>query len=166
TSASHGTHQVFIGLGANLGEPRQRVLLALEALAANPALRLMARSSLYASAPVGVIAQPDFINAVALIETSLGAESLLAALLEEERRAGRVRAERYGPRVLDIDILLFDDQLIESETLTVPHPRMHERSFVLQPLLEIAPEVVIPGKGPAAEWLARVTDQRCVRLPA
>jgi len=163
THASERLHRAYIGLGANLDSPARQLKAALEALAAMPALEVVACSSLYASSPVGVIEQPDFINAVALIETPHSPHELLAVLLEAERAAGRVRKERFGPRTLDIDILLFDDLQLDDPALTVPHPRMHERAFVLKPLLELAPDVLIPGRGPAVKWLETVADQRCER---
>ena len=161
TNASPRAHRAFIGLGGNLDSPRPRVLAVFDALAAMPGVALLARSSLYASSPVGVIDQPDFINAVAEIDTTLEPVALLEALLAIEHHAGRVRGERFGPRTLDIDILLFDDVMLDVPHLTLPHPRMHERAFVLRPLLEIAPDALIPGKGRAASLLESVTHQMC-----
>ncbi len=161
THASTRPARAFIGLGGNLDSPRPRLLAAFDAIAALPGVLLIARSSLYASSPVGLIDQPDFINAVALVETTLPPQTLLDALLSIERDAGRVRLTRFGPRTLDIDILLYDDRVLDEPSLTLPHPRMHERAFVLKPLVEIAPEVIIPGVGAARDLLPQVAHQQC-----
>lgn len=153
-----------IGLGANLNDPAAQVEYALAELGRLPATRVVARSSLYASAPVGYVDQPDFINAVAQIETALAPRALLAALLDIEHRHGRERSFRNAPRTLDLDLLLYGDAHFHEEGLTLPHPRMHERAFVLQPLMEIAPGAVIPGRGRAANWLAHCADQSVVVL--
>jgi 2-amino-4-hydroxy-6-hydroxymethyldihydropteridine diphosphokinase len=156
--------KAFIGLGANLGDPEAQVRRALAALAELPGTRLLAASSLYRSAPVGVIAQPDFINAVAAAETTLTARALLEALLAAERRFGRRRDFPGAPRTLDLDLLLYGDRVIAEPGLVVPHPRMHERAFVLAPLAEIAPDVAIPGKGRAGALLAACTDQKIEKI--
>ena len=154
-----------IGLGANLNDPAAQVEYALAELDRLPDTRLIARSSLYASAPVGYVDQPDFINAVAQVETSLAPLALLAALLDIEHRHGRERSFRNAPRTLDLDLLLYGDAHFHEDGLTLPHPRMHERGFVLLPLLEIAPDAVIPGHGRAADWLAGCADQNVTVLP-
>lgn len=154
-----------IGLGANLNDPAAQVEYALTELDRLPATRLLARSSLYASAPVGYVDQPDFINAVAQIETSLAPRALLAALLDIEHRHGRERSFRNAPRTLDLDLLLYGAAHFHEEGLTLPHPRMSERGFVLLPLLEIAPDTAIPGRGRAADWLAACAEQ-CVVVVA
>lgn len=156
----------YIGLGANLGEPAEQVRSALAALGALAGLRLVAASSLYRSAPVGYAAQPDFVNAVAEIITLLDPAPLLAELLAIERRLGRARTFPNAPRTLDLDLLLYADRIIEEPGLVVPHPRMHERAFVLAPLLEIAPDLVIPGRGTVAALLAMCKDQSVERLGA
>ncbi len=156
--------KAFIGLGANLGDPEAQVRRALAALADLPGTRLVTASSFYRSAPVGVVAQPDFINAVAEIETALGARALLEALLAAERRFGRRRDFPGAPRTLDLDLLLYGDRVIAEPGLVVPHPRMHERAFVLAPLAEIAPDVAIPGKGRAGALLAACTDQKIEKI--
>ncbi len=147
----------FVALGSNLAKPAEQVLHALNALAALPDTRVLARSALYLNAPVGYAEQPDFINAVAHIETRLTAHGLLDALLQIEHQFGRERSFRNAPRVIDLDLLIYADLQCHDTGLTLPHPRMHERAFVLVPLLEIAPQVVIPGRGPAADHL---TDAR------
>jgi len=154
-----------IGLGANLNDPAAQVEYALAELGRLPGTRLIARSSLYASAPVGYVDQPDFINAVAQVETSLAPRALLLALLDIEHRHGRERSFRNAPRTLDLDLLLYGDAHFHEEALTLPHPRMCERGFVLLPLLEIAPDTVIPGRGRAADWLSACADQHVAVLP-
>ena len=154
----------WVGLGSNLAAPRKQLESALAGLAALPATRVLRVSSFYRTAPVGYAGQPDFINAVAAIETGLAPRALLEALLDIERRHGRIRTIANGPRTLDLDLLLHGDQRIDEPGLTLPHPRMHERAFVMVPLAEIAPELAIPGRGVAAD-LARalVGSQRVER---
>jgi 2-amino-4-hydroxy-6-hydroxymethyldihydropteridine diphosphokinase len=154
-----------IGLGANLNDPAAQVEYALAELDRLPGTRLLARSSLYASAPVGYVDQPDFINAVAQVETTLAPRALLAALLDIEHRHGRERSFRNAPRTLDLDLLLYGNAHFHEEGLTLPHPRMSARAFVLLPLLEIAPDTVIPGHGRADGWLAGCSDQNVTVLP-
>lgn len=154
----------YIGLGSNLADPRAQVSRALQALNGLPHTRLLAQSSLYRSAPVGYLDQPDFINAVAKVETSLVPHDLLDALLELERENGRTREFKDAPRTLDLDLLLYADLQHHEHGLTLPHPQMHKRAFVLLPLLEIAPECVIPGIGSAREALAQCGGQQLERL--
>ena len=156
--------RAFIALGSNLAEPEVQVNQAFAALAQLPQSRLLAQSSLYRSAPVGYAEQADFINAVAHIETGLAPHDLLQSLLGIERTFGRVRDFRNAPRTLDLDLLLYADLMFHEPGLTLPHPRMHERAFVLLPLVEIAPECEIPGKGKARDWLMRVSDQTITRV--
>jgi 2-amino-4-hydroxy-6-hydroxymethyldihydropteridine diphosphokinase len=150
-------HLCFIGLGSNLGEPGEQLRLALRDIDALPGTRLLARSALYCSAPVGYLDQPDFVNAVAKIATTLTPQALLSALLHIERRHGRERTFHNAPRTLDLDVLLYDDLLLHEQGLTIPHPQMHLRAFVLQPLLEIAPDCAIPAIG-----LAQLAMQGCL----
>ncbi|MFN4147938.1 MAG: 2-amino-4-hydroxy-6-hydroxymethyldihydropteridine diphosphokinase [Rhodocyclaceae bacterium] len=154
----------YVALGANLGEPEKTVRAAIWALQELPRARLLKCSSLYRTAPVGLKHQPDFINAVAMLETAWSPNELLARLFEIEARFGRVRSIRNAPRTLDLDLLLCGDQMIESAELTLPHPRMTERAFVLVPLTEIAPQLTIPGRGPLSALLPQVADQRIERL--
>ena len=135
------------------------------ALAALPSTRLTAKSSLYRSAPVGYADQPDFINAVAALETALAPRTLLDALLALERGQGRVRDFPNAPRTLDLDVLLYGELQWHEHGLTIPHPRMHERAFVLLPLTEIAPQCVIPGRGKAADLLRALDASGATRLP-
>ena len=156
----------YVGLGSNLGGPagdaRAQVLSAIEELASLPRTRLAARSGLYRSAPVGYRAQPEFVNAVVRLETGLAPVELLEELLALERRHGRERSFRDAPRTLDLDLLLYGGVAISSGRLTLPHPRMHQRAFVLAPLVEIAPDAVIPARGAAADLL-RACSARDVR---
>jgi 2-amino-4-hydroxy-6-hydroxymethyldihydropteridine diphosphokinase len=138
-----------VALGSNLADPQAQVNRGFDEIAALPHTRLIARSRLYRTAPVGYADQPDFVNACALVETSLAPRALLDALLAVEKRHGRVRGIPNGPRTLDLDIVVYGDCVIDEPGLKVPHPRAHERAFVLEPLLDVWPDAVIPGKGPA-----------------
>lgn len=158
------THIAHIGLGANLADPEKQVRAALDELAAAPGIVLERKSSLYRTAPIGYDNQPDFINAVARVRTTLEPQALLDALLDIERTHGRVREFLNAPRTLDLDVLLYEDRVINTDTLNVPHPRAHLRAFVLLPLLEVSPDVVIPGIGPASAWLAHCQDQPIQRI--
>ena len=158
----------YIALGANLSDPVNQIRRGIEALASLPQTRLTRASSLYRTAPVGVRGQPDFVNAVAAVDTTLAAEVLLAALLAIEAEFGRVRREGVEPRTLDLDLLLYGElsgRFAGPPELIVPHPRLHLRAFVLVPLLEIAPTVAIPGRGRAAAWGPAVAGQAIERLP-
>lgn len=157
-------HRAYVALGSNLSQPDAQVNQAFDALARLPDTSLVARSSLYRSAPVGYADQPDFINAVACIETRLAPHDLLQSLLGIEHEFGRVREFRNAPRTLDLDLLLYDDLQFHEPGLTLPHPRMHERAFVLLPLLEIDPNCAIPGRGAARDWLAQCDDQSIIRV--
>ncbi|THF55378.1 2-amino-4-hydroxy-6-hydroxymethyldihydropteridine diphosphokinase [Pseudothauera rhizosphaerae] len=159
-----GPVRAYIAFGANLGEPAAAFEFACTRIAALPGTRVTARSALYRSAPVGVSGQPDYINAVIGVDTTLPAADLLAALLAIEEAAGRTRDYHQAPRTLDLDLLLYGDAEIHLPQLHVPHPRMHRRAFVLLPLAEIAPQAVIPGHGPVAALLPGVADQTISRL--
>lgn len=149
----------YVGLGANLGEPQRALREALAALARLPATRVVGSSAFWRSAPVDA-GGPDYVNAVAQLETGLDAFALLAVLQAIERAAGRERPYRNAPRTLDLDLLLYGSARIASATLTVPHPRLRERAFVLRPLAELAPQLVSTAD------LAAVADQRIAPLPA
>lgn len=157
------TTRAFIGLGANLGFARDAVLNALADLSHLPQTEFVAASALYRSAPVEG-GGPDYINAVAELETALPALELLHLLLAIEVRYGRVRTERNAPRTLDLDLLLYGDTVSASPELTLPHPRMAERAFVLRPLAELAPDLVVPGHGRVDSLLPAVADQDAERL--
>ena len=157
--------EAFVALGANLGEPRKALEIALAAMDALEGVKVKKASSFYRTAPVDS-SGPDYVNAVALVETTLTPEVLLTELFKIEDVAHRVRPAgvHNAPRTLDLDLLLFGDETRDTAFLKLPHPRMHERAFVLVPLLEIAPECVIPGKGPASQFLPGVRDQAIERL--
>nr|WP_279237543.1 2-amino-4-hydroxy-6-hydroxymethyldihydropteridine diphosphokinase [Dyella sedimenti] len=153
-------------MGSNLGDARGHVLGALDALARLPGVRVLARSPLYLTPPWGVLEQPPFVNAVAHVDTVLAPQELLDALLVIERAAGRVRdGERWGPRTLDLDVLHMDGVEQADERLTLPHPRIHERAFVLLPLNDLAPGLELPGQGRVAELLAALDTAGLERLP-
>jgi len=154
----------YVGLGANLGEPRRQLTEALTAMSGLPETRLAAHSSFYRTAPVGNENQPEFLNAVAALDTRLAPGVLLEGLQGIERRHHRERPFANAPRTLDLDLLLFGEEQIARPGLTVPHPRMHERAFVLQPLLELAPAISIPGKGRASAFLAACASQKVERI--
>ncbi|HKB84085.1 MAG TPA: 2-amino-4-hydroxy-6-hydroxymethyldihydropteridine diphosphokinase [Burkholderiales bacterium] len=148
--------EAFVGLGANLENPLHQVRQAISELDAIDRTRMVAVSSLYRSAPVGYADQPDFINAVAKVQTGLSPRELLDALHAVENRHGRRRSVRNAPRTLDLDLLLYAKLAVCEEGLTLPHPRMHERAFVLLPLAEIAPDAHLPGYAPLSQLLAQV----------
>ena len=158
-------HTAFIGLGSNLANPGRQVLQALQAIGELPHTKVLAASSLYCSKPIGFLQQPDFINAVAKVETELTPRALLDTLLGLERARGRTREFRNAPRTLDLDILLYDDLRYHEPGLTIPHPQMHLRAFVLRPLLEIAPDCIIPGVGPVAEVMKGCQEQQLEVIP-
>lgn len=147
------SHIAYIGLGSNLEDPVQQLLTALTELDQLEQCQLVAQSSLYSSKPVGPQDQPDFVNAVAKLTTELTPLVLLDRLQELEQNHRRIRERHWGPRTLDLDLLLYDDDFITNPRLIVPHAHMHERGFVLLPLQEIAPEISIPGKGLVTEIL-------------
>ena len=154
----------FIALGSNLDDPSAQIQRALRSLAALPQTRLARASSFYRNPPVGYLDQPDFVNAVAMIETGLAPRELLEHLLAIERGHGRARTFANAPRNLDLDIALYGDRVIAEADLIVPHPRLCERAFVLLPLAEIAPDTVVPGRGRVASLLAAVDATGMVKL--
>ena len=158
------THTACVALGANIGEPLRQIEAGFAALAALPGTRLLLRSSLYRSAPVGYADQPDFINAVAMIETALAPHALLDALLEIERAHGRVREFPNAPRTLDLDIVIYDDVVLQEPGLTIPHARMLERAFVMVPLAEIAADILVPGHGRVRDLADRVDAASVAQL--
>ncbi|MCS0590573.1 2-amino-4-hydroxy-6-hydroxymethyldihydropteridine diphosphokinase [Massilia norwichensis] len=154
----------WVGIGANLGDAQANVLDALERLTWSPGVRLLRASSLYRTAPIDSSGD-DYVNAVAEVDTLLSARALLAVLLDIEQAHGRERPYRNAPRTLDLDLLLYDDEVIaDAPALLVPHPRMHERAFVLAPLAELAPALQIPGRGRVAELLPLVAEQAIERM--
>ena len=148
----------FVGIGSNLGEPERQIAAALEQLAAEEGIELVAVSTLEETEPVGYLDQPNFLNGAARIETELPARELLERLLAIESRLGRVRGEglRFGPRTIDLDLLVYGQERIDEPGLAVPHPRLAERRFALEPLAELAPELEIPGLGPVQALLSEL----------
>ena len=153
----------FVGLGSNLGDRAAEIDRACAEIAVLPTTTLLARSTLYASAPLDAPGG-EYLNAVAHVRTALAPLELLHALQAIELRHGRVRPFAGAPRTLDLDLLLYGDVVLASDELTLPHPRLHERAFVLVPLAEIAPECRIPGKGRVRDLCAAVTGQRVAKL--
>ncbi len=162
TSAS--AERVFVGLGANLGDARATLASALQALDDHPAITRVATSSLYRTAPVDA-SGPDYLNAVAELCTNLSPLELLQALHAIEADHGRLRAHLNAPRTLDLDLLLFGDREVDHPVLTLPHPRLHLRAFVLEPLAQISPDLAHPRLGPLRDWRADTADQTIARLP-
>jgi 2-amino-4-hydroxy-6-hydroxymethyldihydropteridine diphosphokinase len=154
----------YIGIGSNLDQPASHVVLAFEDLGRIPDTTVVKRSSLYRSAPMGYADQPDFVNAVAEIETTLPASRLLAELKAIEARHGRQRSFRNAARPLDLDILLYGELTMSLAHLTLPHPRMHERAFVMKPLYEVAPHALIPGVGAVKDYVEKTSDQKAERI--
>jgi 2-amino-4-hydroxy-6-hydroxymethyldihydropteridine diphosphokinase len=149
--------RAYVGLGANLGDRERTLRAAVDALAAEDGIEVVAVSTLRATDPVGVGDQPRFLNGAAELETTLAARELLDRLLAVEQRFGRVRVPgEHGPRTLDLDLLLYGDEELDEPGLTVPHPRLHERMFVLEPLAELAPGLVVPGRGEVESLLSGV----------
>ncbi len=146
--------RAYVGLGANLGDRAETLTRAIALLAQRPAIEVFAVSSFRETDPVGYLDQPRFLNAAAALDTSLSPQELLGALLEVERELGRVReGPRYGPRTVDLDLLLMDDLVLEEPGLELPHPRLHERGFALEPLAELDPALVVPGHGAVRQLL-------------
>jgi 2-amino-4-hydroxy-6-hydroxymethyldihydropteridine diphosphokinase len=149
--------RAYVGLGANLGPREVTLLRAVDLLAAEEGIEVLAVSRLRETDPVGVVEQPRFLNGAALVETTLEPRELLAVLLRVERELGRVRdGEQWGPRTIDLDLLLYGGEVVDEPGLRVPHPRLHERRFALEPLAELDPELEIPGRGRVSEALARL----------
>jgi 2-amino-4-hydroxy-6-hydroxymethyldihydropteridine diphosphokinase len=147
--------RAYVGLGANLGDRAATMRAALEQLSAEPGIEVVAVSSFRETEPVGITDQPRFLNAAAAVETEVAPRELLDRLLGIERRLGRTReGPRFGPRTIDLDLLVYGDRRIDEPGLEVPHPRLHERLFALEPLAELDPQLVVPGHGPLAEIVA------------
>jgi 2-amino-4-hydroxy-6-hydroxymethyldihydropteridine diphosphokinase len=149
--------RAFVGLGANLGAREETIGRAVELLAQEPDIDVVAVSDLRETDPVGVLDQPRFLNGVVALETELRPHALLDVLLRIERDLGRVRdGTRWGPRTIDLDLLVYGDEVVDEPGLRVPHPRLHERRFALEPLAELAPELLIPGSGKISDLLDRL----------
>lgn len=160
------TETVYIGIGSNIGEAEENCRSALAAVSRLPSTENLTASSLYKTEPVGEKNQPWFINCVARIETRLSPDELLTALLEIEKKMGRIRRGKWGPRIIDLDILFFGTRTVSTPSLTIPHPEAHRKRFVLLPLLEIDPSFVHPGlKEPCADLLKDLGQgQECIRI--
>ncbi|MDR1854746.1 MAG: 2-amino-4-hydroxy-6-hydroxymethyldihydropteridine diphosphokinase [Azoarcus sp.] len=157
--------RAYVAFGANLGDPLAMLEYAVQALDALPDTRVVARSSCYRSAPQGVPdTQPDYVNAVLALDTALAPQALLDALLAIEAAGGRQREKPLAARPIDLDLLLYGDATLATPTLTLPHPRLHQRAFVLVPLAEIAPDAVVPGIGAVTAMLEKVRDQHIARI--
>lgn len=156
--------RAYVGLGSNLDDPVHQIERAVGLLAKRPGIRSVRLSRMFRSAPWGPIAQPDFVNAVVEIDGSIAARPLLETLLEIEIAMGRERRERWGPRRIDLDLLWHEAGPVEADGISVPHPRLHERAFVLKPWSELAPDCVVPGQGRVADLLARVDCSGLVPL--
>jgi 2-amino-4-hydroxy-6-hydroxymethyldihydropteridine diphosphokinase len=146
----------FVGIGSNLGDREGNLRQAVELLSAEDGIDVVAVSQIRETDPVGPVEQGPFLNGAVRIETDLAPRKLLERLLAVEERLGRVRRERWGPRTIDLDLLLYGDDVVEEPGLTVPHPRLHERRFALEPLSDLAPSLEIPGKGPISALLAEL----------
>lgn len=157
--------RAYVALGSNLDDPRAQVERGFVALQSLPQTSVIARSRLYRSAPWGFVDQPAFVNAVAGLETRLAPRELLDGLLAIERSAGRLRdGKKWAPRVLDLDLLVFGNEVLQENALTLPHPHLHERAFVLLPLFDIAPDLELPNHGRVRELLARIDTADCVPI--
>ena len=150
--------RAYVGLGANLGDRQEFIDRAVALLAATDGVQVLAVSELLETDPVGVVDQPRFLNGAAVVETTLSARELLEALLGIERTLGRVRGERWGPRAIDLDLLLYGETVVDEPGLEVPHPRVHERRFALEPLSDLDPELEIPGRGQVSTLLAALAE--------
>jgi len=146
----------FVGIGSNLGDREAHLRRAIELLSAEEGIEIAAVSEIRETDPVGPVEQGQFLNGAVRVETDLAPRELLARLLDTERRMGRVRSERFGPRTIDLDLLLYGNEIVDEPGLTVPHPRLHERRFALEPLAELDPGLTIPGLGPISALLAEL----------
>jgi 2-amino-4-hydroxy-6-hydroxymethyldihydropteridine diphosphokinase len=146
--------RAYVGLGSNLGDRREAIERAVELLEAVPDVAVVAISTIRETEPWGPVEQGPFLNAAAAVDTTLPPQALLAVLLEVEHALGRVRTERFGPRTVDLDLLVYGDAVVDEPGLVVPHPRLHERRFALEPLAELAPDLVVPGRGPVGGLLS------------
>ena len=155
---------IFIALGSNLGNPKEMVKNGILSIKNIGGVRILSESSLYETPPVGILNQPNFINAVVKIDSNLSPYELLNKLLKIENTAGRIRVNKNGPRTLDLDILLFDNLILNEKKLTIPHPRMHERLFVLMPLKDIDEAIVIPNHGAIIDIINKLVPENIIRI--
>ena len=157
-------NNIFIALGSNLGNPKEMVKNGILSIKNIGGVRILSESSLYETPPVGILNQPNFINAVVKIDSNLSPYELLNKLLKIENTAGRIRVNKNGPRTLDLDILLFDNLILNEKKLTIPHPRMHERLFVLLPLKDIDEAIVIPNHGAIIDIINKLVPENIIRI--
>ena len=155
---------IFIALGSNLENPKEQVKSGILSIKKIDGVKILSESSLYETPPVGVLNQPNFVNAVIKITSNHNPYELLNELLKIENKAGRIRVEKNGPRILDLDILLFDNLILNDKNLTLPHPRMHERLFVLMPLKDIDENIVIPNQGSIKHIINKLTSENINRI--
>ena len=155
---------IFIALGSNLGNPKEMVKNGILSIKNIGGVKILSESSLYETPPVGILNQPNFINAVVKIDSNLSPYELLNKLLKIENTAGRIRVNKNGPRTLDLDILLFDNLILNEKKLTIPHPRMHERLFVLLPLKDIDEAIVIPNHGAIIDIINKLVPENIIRI--
>jgi 2-amino-4-hydroxy-6-hydroxymethyldihydropteridine diphosphokinase len=155
---------IFIALGSNLGNPKEQVKNGILSIKKIGGVKILSESNLYETPPVGMVNQPNFINAVIKIDSDLSPYALLNKLLEIENTAGRIRVDKNGPRTLDLDILLFDNLILNEKKLTIPHPRMHERLFVLMPLKDIDEAIVIPNHGAIIDIINKLNPENIIRI--
>jgi 2-amino-4-hydroxy-6-hydroxymethyldihydropteridine diphosphokinase len=148
--------KAFVGIGSNLGDREEHLRRAVELLAAEDAISVLASSRLRETEPVGPVAQGLFLNGAVHVETELAPRELLERLLAIEERLGRMRRERFGPRTIDLDLLVYEDAVVDEPGLTLPHPLLHERRFALEPLAELAPDLEIPGRGSVSALLSKL----------
>ena len=157
-------NNIFIALGSNLENPKEQVKKGILSIKKIEGVRILNESNLYETPPVGILDQPNFVNAVIKINSNLGPYEILNELLNIENIAGRVRIDKNGPRTLDLDILLFNNLILNEKKLTIPHPRMHERLFVLIPLRDIDEAIVIPNHGAVIDIINKLTPENIIRI--
>jgi 2-amino-4-hydroxy-6-hydroxymethyldihydropteridine diphosphokinase len=157
-------NNIFIALGSNLKNPKDQVKKGILSIKKIEGVRILCESNLYETPPVGILGQPNFINAVIKIDSNLGPYEILNELLKIENITGRIRADKNGPRTLDLDILLFNNLILNEKKLTIPHPRMHERLFVLIPLRDIDEAIVIPNHGAVIDIINKLTPENIIRI--
>ena len=155
---------IYIALGSNLKNPRKQVLNGILSIKKLNGIKVLNKSHLYQTPPVGILNQPDFVNAVVEVYSDLNPQELLKNILNIENNAGRIRDQKNGPRILDLDILLFDDLIINEDNLIIPHPRMHERLFVLLPLKDIDENIMIPNQGKIKDIIKKLTKENINRI--
>ena len=155
---------IFIALGSNLGNPKEQVKNGILSIKKIGGVKILSESNLYETPPVGMVNQPNFINAVIKIDSDLSPYALLDKLLKIENTAGRIRVDKNGPRTLDLDILLFDNLILNEKKLTIPHPRMHQRLFVLMPLRDIDEAIVIPNHGAIIDIINKLNPENIIRI--